>query len=114
MAFVGVGAIDVVVVLAVGAGEDGLLTLLFFLFFECLRMEVRSKCWRRNCGSVLSSLSCWLPSLLLTTGVAQPIKSESFFQHLKWFLVKHHKLFLDPSKIYQYCNEAVCRFVIFG
>lgn len=47
--------------------EAGLLpTLLFFLFFECLRIEVRSKCCRRN-SALLSSLltSAALLKLLL-------------------------------------------------
>ena len=54
--------------------EAGLLpTLLFFLFFECLRIEVRSKCCRRN-SALLSSLltSAALLKLLL----AMPVEKK--------------------------------------
>jgi hypothetical protein len=51
--------------------DAGLLpALLFFLFFECRRIDVRSKCCRRN--SAFSSLSPLSPSLLL---LAMPVIS---------------------------------------
>ena len=60
-AVVGVAA-NVVVVPFKGAGEFGFDALLFFLFFECLKHEFRSKCWRRNC------VSTSLPTTLIVAG----------------------------------------------
>ena len=48
--------------------DAGLLpALLFFLFFEWRRIEVRSKCWRRNSASASRSASSMLVVVMMAT-----------------------------------------------